>query len=38
MIDVDAGIDEGRRVTVDVRGRALECDVVALPFVEAKTR
>jgi aminomethyltransferase len=38
MIDADAGVDDGQRVTVDVRGKALECDVVTLPFVEAKTR
>ncbi len=38
LIDADAGIVDGQRVAVDVRGRALECEVVAPPFVEAKTR
>ncbi|MFV1363694.1 glycine cleavage system aminomethyltransferase GcvT [Mycolicibacterium elephantis] len=31
-------IPDGRRVTVDVRGRPIECEVVKPPFVEAKTR
>ncbi len=38
LIDATAGIDVGHRVAVDVRGRALECEVVAPPFVDAKTR
>jgi aminomethyltransferase len=38
LIDADAGIADGQHLAVDVRGRALECEVVALPFVEAKTR
>jgi aminomethyltransferase len=38
LIDTDAAIADGQRVTVDVRGRPLECDVVAPPFVAAKTR
>ena len=38
LIDADAGIIDGQSVAVDVRGRALECEVVAPPFVEAKTR
>jgi aminomethyltransferase len=38
LIDTDAGIADGQRVAVDVRGKALECEVVAPPFVEAKTR
>ncbi|GAB7069582.1 glycine cleavage system aminomethyltransferase GcvT [Mycobacterium hodleri] len=38
LIDADAGIADGQRVAVDVRGRALDCEVVAPPFVEAKTR
>ena len=38
LIDADAGIADGQSVAVDVRGRALECEVVAPPFVEAKTR
>ena len=38
LIDADAGIADGQRVAVDVRGRSLECEVVAPPFVAAKTR
>jgi aminomethyltransferase len=38
LIDTDAGVVDGQRVAVDVRGRSLECEVVAPPFVEAKTR
>ena len=38
LIDVDAGIEDGQQVTVDVRGRGLECEVVKPPFVDAKTR
>jgi aminomethyltransferase len=38
LIDVDAGIEDGQHVTVDVRGRGLECEVVKPPFVDAKTR
>ncbi|WP_396931171.1 glycine cleavage system aminomethyltransferase GcvT [Mycolicibacterium sp.] len=38
LIDTDAGIDDGALVTVDVRGRPLECEVVKPPFVEVKTR
>jgi aminomethyltransferase len=38
LVDVDAGIEDGQRVTVDVRGRGIECEVVKPPFVEAKTR
>ncbi|CQD17449.1 glycine cleavage system aminomethyltransferase GcvT [Mycobacterium europaeum] len=38
LIDTDAGIEDGRRITVDIRGRAAECEVVRTPFVEAKTR
>src|SRR5271165_3795296 len=38
LIDTAAGIENGSRVTVDVRGRPLECQVVDPPFVEAKTR
>ncbi|OBK32053.1 glycine cleavage system protein T [Mycobacterium sp. 1245111.1] len=38
LIDVDAGIEDGQHVTVDVRGRGIECEVVKPPFVEAKTR
>jgi aminomethyltransferase len=38
LIDSNADIADGQRVAVDVRGRALECEVVKPPFVEAKTR
>jgi aminomethyltransferase len=38
LIDTAAGIEDGRRVSVDVRGRPVECEVVKPPFVEAKTR
>jgi aminomethyltransferase len=38
LIDTDAGVDDGQQITVDVRGRALECEVVRPPFVAVKTR
>ncbi|MBN3456898.1 glycine cleavage system aminomethyltransferase GcvT [Mycobacterium sp. DSM 3803] len=38
LIDTASGIADGARVTVDVRGRAVECEVVKPPFVAAKTR
>jgi aminomethyltransferase len=38
LIDTATGVETGERVDVDVRGRKLECEVVDLPFVEAKTR
>ncbi|KAA8969311.1 glycine cleavage system aminomethyltransferase GcvT [Mycobacterium sp.] len=38
LIDSDAGIEDGRRVTVDVRSRTIACEVVRPPFVEPKTR
>ena len=38
LLDADAEVSAGQRVTVDVRGRGLECEVVAPPFVTAKTR
>ncbi|GFG69875.1 glycine cleavage system aminomethyltransferase GcvT [Mycolicibacter senuensis] len=38
LIDVDAGLDDGAVLTVDVRGRAVECELVRPPFVTAKTR
>jgi aminomethyltransferase len=38
LIDTDAGIEDGAVVNVDVRGRALECEVVEPPFVDVKTR
>ncbi|MDQ2637712.1 MAG: glycine cleavage system aminomethyltransferase GcvT [Actinomycetota bacterium] len=38
LIDTAADIADGHRVTVDVRGRPIECEVVKTPFVAAKTR
>ena len=38
LIDADAGVEAGRRVTVDVRGRGVDCEVVTPPFVDPKTR
>jgi aminomethyltransferase len=38
LIDVEAGIEDGQHVTVDVRGRGVECEVVRPPFVDPKTR
>ncbi|OOK68241.1 glycine cleavage T-C-terminal barrel domain protein [Mycobacterium kansasii] len=38
LIDTDAEVPDGGQVTVDVRGRAVDCAVVPPPFVEAKTR
>ena len=38
LIDTDAGVEDGQHITVDVRGRAAECEVVRPPFVELKTR
>jgi len=38
LIDTDAGVEDGQHVIVDVRGRAIECEVVRPPFVEPKTR
>ena len=38
LIDTDRDIADGQRVSVDVRGRPVECEVVKPPFVEAKTR
>ncbi|MEB3034591.1 glycine cleavage system aminomethyltransferase GcvT [[Mycobacterium] nativiensis] len=38
LIDADADIADGAQLTVDVRGRAVECEVVKPPFVTAKTR
>jgi aminomethyltransferase len=38
LIDTAAGIDDGARVTVDVRGRVIDCEVVKPPFVTPKTR
>ncbi|ORJ64391.1 glycine cleavage system aminomethyltransferase GcvT [Mycobacterium simiae] len=38
LIDTDAGIEDGQQITVDVRGRSVDCAVVRPPFVELKTR
>jgi aminomethyltransferase len=38
LLDTAHGIADGQRVTVDVRGRAIECEVVKPPFVAANTR
>jgi len=38
LIDSAADVSDGERLEVDVRGRALECDVVKPPFVDVKTR
>lgn len=38
LIDTDHDIADGQRVSVDVRGRAVECEVVKPPFVTPHTR
>jgi aminomethyltransferase len=38
LIDTDAEVEDGQHITVDVRGRAAECEVVRPPFVAVKTR
>lgn len=38
LIDTANDIADGQRVSVDVRGRAVECEVVKPPFVAPKTR
>jgi len=38
LLDTAAGLDEGDVVTVDVRGRPLECEVVTPPFVPSHVR
>ncbi len=38
LLDTDHDIADGQRVSVDVRGRPVDCEVVKPPFVEAKTR
>jgi len=38
LIDTDAGVEDGQQLTVDIRGRAAECEVVRPPFVAVKTR
>ncbi len=38
LIDTAAGIADGAKVDVDVRGRRIECEVVKPPFVDTRTR
>ena len=38
LIDTDADLPDGATVSVDVRGRPLECRLVKPPFVDVKTR
>jgi aminomethyltransferase len=38
LIDTDAEVADGAVVSVDVRGRLLDCEVVKPPFVDVKTR
>ncbi|MEX3648016.1 glycine cleavage T C-terminal barrel domain-containing protein, partial [Mycolicibacterium porcinum] len=38
LIDTAHDIADGQRVSVDVRGRAVECEVVKPPFVAPHTR
>lgn len=38
LLDTAAGVDEGDVVSIDVRGRALECEVVSPPFVASHVR
>lgn len=38
LLDTAAGLDAGDVVSIDVRGRALECEVVAPPFVPSHVR
>ncbi|MFD4369826.1 glycine cleavage system aminomethyltransferase GcvT [Rhodococcus sp. NPDC058521] len=38
LIDTDAGVKAGDEVAVDVRGRALRCEVVSPPFVDVNTK
>ena len=38
LIDTAAGVADGATVSVDVRGRPLECEVLKPPFVEVHTR
>ncbi|EUA10665.1 glycine cleavage system T protein [Mycobacterium kansasii 732] len=38
LIDSDAEVVDGGQVTVELRGRTVDCAVVRPPFVEAKTR
>jgi aminomethyltransferase len=38
LIDTAAGVGPDAQVTVDVRGRALDCTVVKPPFVPSHVR
>lgn len=38
LLDSAAAVADGEQVSVDVRGRPLECEVVKPPFVDVKTR
>lgn len=38
LLDTAAGVEPGEKVTVDVRGRSLECEVVKPPFVETHVK
>jgi aminomethyltransferase len=38
LLDTDRDIADGAHLSVDVRGRAVACEVVKPPFVAARTR
>lgn len=38
LIDSDAEVADGAQVSLDVRGRLLDCEVVKPPFVDVRTR
>lgn len=38
LIDTDADLPDGATVSVDVRGRTLDCELVKPPFVDVNTR
>ncbi|RFD24049.1 glycine cleavage system aminomethyltransferase GcvT [Mycobacterium uberis] len=38
LIDSETAVQDGQQIIVDVRGHAVECEVVRPPFVEVKTR
>jgi aminomethyltransferase len=38
LLDTSAGVSDGDQVRVDVRGRALDCEVAAPPFVPSRVR
>ena len=38
LVDTEAQVPDGGVVSVDVRGRPLECEVVKPPFVDVRTR